>query len=471
MAGYTSDNEHPIDLERVFYLFNMLDGLLDADDGYLWGSPLHGPVVFVCAATRFAAANMPVLLGEILEKYEPLGLYVGIIPDGVIISDTISEFGGRVWGMVVWSESFIDETDNAMRLLIHELFHAWQFGGLFIGNPFSSNNTHADGLDARISILLEINALLYALRTDGDERTSAIVDALSIRAERRRQSGAIARNENIVEVMEGLAVYTDTVLRRDSSEDRIAEIELYAISWLNGSMPMQFFGYATGALYALLLDEVGADWRSGGIRWNADLGAILRQTIGLGITDLVPFSDIDLELYGYSYIRQIQEAWVLENERIVREAQAAFSGPVLLLCRDGVIDWYDPNLDIIARFIPWPDFYGSGIYELDYGLEGIILRDDMRGFDWLVNIGTFVYTADFGRLEVAGGVMMFIGRTIHRHEVPAYGIEIDGNTVTGSGWTLTLNNGFYIRTVGGVHFAIGGEAGDEPQGYKYNLNP
>ena len=67
-----------------------------------------------------------------------------------------------------------------------------------------------DELNARISVMLEMNALLAALGATGDDRLLAVHDALSIRAERRRDNPGIATGENAFEINEGTAVYTDT---------------------------------------------------------------------------------------------------------------------------------------------------------------------------------------------------------------------------------------------------------------------
>ncbi|MCL2407115.1 MAG: hypothetical protein FWC95_04225 [Defluviitaleaceae bacterium] len=88
------------------------------------------------------------------------------------------------------------------------------------------------------------------------------------------------------------------------------------------------FGYSTGALYALLLDEIGADWRYN-ISWNTNLSAILKEAAG--ITELVPFNEINLERYGYTEIRNIEEAYASEIKRLKTLAVEAFSGPILFL--------------------------------------------------------------------------------------------------------------------------------------------
>ena len=225
LAGQTSSS---ICIDTISYLFGRLDAILDADadGGYHWGVSLSGPVVIADAITRYAVANMPDVEGEILTKQG--NYYVGRLPEGTLIGNTASFFGDRRWGMVTWGlvESNADNLDFVVDILLHELFHAMQpdiFEGVRIS--YAPNPPHMREVDSRISIGLEINALLHALRNTGDERLSAVHDALSIRAERRRLNDVdAALFENAFEIVEGTATYTQVVLRRDIPDGRIALI-------------------------------------------------------------------------------------------------------------------------------------------------------------------------------------------------------------------------------------------------------
>ena len=449
----------PICYETVLYLFKRLDAILDADGGNLWGVSLHGPIVIADAITRYAIANMPDAEGEILTRQGDL--YVGRLPEGTHIGNTASFFGDRRWGMVTWGlvEATAHDTDMIVRTLLHELFHAQQPDIFGEHHPFNGMNIHMRELDSRISIRLEINALLAALRTTGDERIRAVHDALSIRAERRRLNTGIsyaayfgfnfesdsAFDETIFELLEGTAVYTEAVLTRNNLEDKIAVIEMYMN--MNSDHIVDQYGYHTGALYALLLDEFSIDWRSG-IRWDSELAVMLKE--GIGFTEIIPFDEIDLERYGYLEIRLFEEVWVAEIERLTSEAADALSGALLFL--DAMGEFGQEQMDYFKILF----LQGLGVKnsdEFDYGNEEVFLLVDERSYERTVFYGNFSYAAEFGEVEFTGGFLM-LWRAMWRHGIPAENIEVDGNRIIGTNWVLTLNEGFYLSEVDGGHFII-----------------
>jgi len=437
----------PIDLDIASYLFERLDTILDADDGYLWGVNLHGPVVIADVQTRYAVANMPDEDGEIFTRQGDL--YVGRLPEGTLIGNTASYFGGQVWGMVTWG--FIeDEMDNLLYVtdvLIHELFHAQQHL-IFEGYHLGYSTTHMNNLDARINVRLEINALLHALHTTGAERTVAVHNALSIRAERHRLYPEATWHENNFEMVEGTASYTEAVLGRDNLDDRLVLIEMY-MDKDGDDIPITF-GYHTGALYALLLDEFSIDWREG-LSWETDLAALLKD--GIGLTETIPFDEINVEHYGYSEIRPLEETWIAENERLIQEARDALSGPLLLIDAEGEFNYFDAEAaDIRVIHLDGLELYASD--EFDYGQEEIHLLEFARQpLDQTVFYGNFTYTAHFGKLEFTGGFLHLLS-VMWRHGIPAIEMEIDGNRIITPGWVLTLNEGYKLREVDGGHFGI-----------------
>jgi hypothetical protein len=456
----------PICFEKAFYLFERLNTILDGDGGNLWGISLHGPVVIADAVTRYAVANMPDVEGEIFTRQG--GLYVGQLPEGTHIGNTASFFGDRLWGMVTWGliEANADDFEQIVDTILHELFHAQQ-PEIFRGHsPHNGMDVHMRELDARISIRLEINALLMALHATGNERVTAVHDALSIRAERRRLYPDSAYDEIRYELVEGTAVYTEAALGRDNIEDRIALVEKYMN--MNIDHIVSQYGYHTGALYSLLLDEYSIDWRNR-INWKieflenelgefrlegeifeSELAAILKE--GIGFTEIIPFEKIVLERYGYSEIRLQEEAWIVETKRLTQEAWDALSGTLLFVDAMGEFgQGQDENVWILF-------LQGLGVHysnEFDYGNDGVFLLVDERSYERTVFYGDFTYAAEFGELEFTSGFLM-LWRAMWRHGIPADGLEIDGDRIIGSNWVLTLNEGFELRKVGGGHYAIKG---------------
>jgi len=437
----------PICFDTASYIFERLDAILYADNGYHWGISLHGPVVITDAITRYAIANMPDIDGEIFIRQG--SFYVGQLPEQTHIGNTASYFGGRLWGMITLGliEANLDNLDWVVDILLHELFHAKQ-PLIFEGERTrsGSNPPHLREVNSRISIQLEINALLAALRATGDERLSIVHDALSIRTQRRTATDInAALEENIFEIVEGTAVYTEAALGRENLSDRIALIERNMD--IDGYNVVEQFGYHTGALYALLLDEFNIDWRIG-LSWEADLAALLKE--GIGLNEVIPFDAIDLERYGYSEVRFFQEEWVAETERLTQEAQDAFSGPILLIDATGeFIVGYGEGIRLL--FLQGIELYNHE--KFDYGQEDIHLLVGERFDERTVFYGSITYVAEFGELQVRGGHLM-LWSVMWRHGIPAYSLKFDGNSIIGSNWVLTLNEGFELREVAGGHFRI-----------------
>ena len=431
--------------DTASYLLERLEVILDADGGYHWGIGLHGPVVIADAITRYAVANMPDTDGDIFTRHGDF--YVGKLPEDVLIGNTASYFDGRLWGMVTWGlvEANADNLDVVLDTMLHELFHAQQ-PYIFKGTRalIGINPPHMRVAEVRINVRLEINALLHALRSTGDERLAAVYDALSIRAERRRNNDEIAAiYENSLEILEGTAVYTEAAMGRNNLGDRIALVEWHMDSSSNFNIVDQS-GYFSGALYSLLLSEFAADWRAS-LSWDCDLAELLKAAVGF--TEIIPFHEIDLERYDYSRIRLFEEAWAAETERLTEMAWDALSGPLLLIDAMGE---FGQGRDEDVRLLFLQDLPLGAYDEFDYGQEDIYPISGER----TVFYGDFTYAAEFGELEVTGGVLM-LWRVMWRHGIPAYDIEVDGNRVIAPSWVLTLNEGFALREVGGGHFAIG----------------
>src|SRR4051812_15834767 len=74
----------PIDLDRAKEYFALAQRLWDADAGKLWGVPLHGPLVFVDPATRFAVGNQADAGGHLKSRD---GVYVGTLPREVGVAN------------------------------------------------------------------------------------------------------------------------------------------------------------------------------------------------------------------------------------------------------------------------------------------------------------------------------------------------------------------------------------------------
>jgi hypothetical protein len=319
----------------------------------------------------------------------------------------------------MYSVQELSEAGDSIRILqilIHEAFHALQpyiLGGLCGSFGIPGGSTEG----AQNKYILEIAALTTAWNSTGEERLAAINDALYMRNS-RRQIYDKATYENRLEVMEGLAIYTDMMLTL--SPDEIgAKIGSWAESLISLDVLVELqWGYFSGALYGFLLDEFCPDLRISINYAYTDLGQLLQEATG--ITQIT--APRDLELYEYSHIAATTRVRVAEHEKRVQAAIYAMEQPSIRLnVRD------------------------------DHGFEfsdGISLPDGR----WILTAA--VVTCRWGRLEVYDGNMIQNWLPQSSFHLSAPDFEVVDNLVYGIGWVLELeenwelytdNNGFVVR--------------------------
>jgi len=388
-----------------------IEALWAADDGALWGTSLNTPFIVTDRITRQAVANMPDYDG--IFSYEN-GMYIGYLPDNIFFGAN-QEFGGRTWYVLLWDYFFYiaDDETQRLRVMSHASFHNIQpnlFRGR-IGWP-----SHADRRESRLSTFLEMYALLAALNSHGEERLSAIHDALSIRAARHQSiRPSEVMDETGHEILEGTAQYTEYMLTLEMDEI-LLDIRQVLDSSLGTSRAGFTFAYHGAAMYALLLNEFDVNWKDG-LGFNSDLGSLLKEAVG--ITELRPLEEINLFSYEYEKIATIEEIWFERHDRIVANARTLFA-------------FGSPSLEIpFPADMPFPTL------------------DQVFVSMGLVVYGTFEATGLFGQLSITNGYMLHGSGRPHR--VCAADIEINGDRITGSYWELTLNDGFNVVQDTGIH--------------------
>ena len=189
----TADNAvAQVDQEKAATYFKEAAALCELEGGKLWGMSLCGPIAFADPLTGTIATNQPV-------PTAPRPPYLGF-------ANAALDWGGTRWSTIVWPMIAPMEKQARATLMIHELFHRIQpdLGLMTVGAP----NDHLDTLDGRYWIQLEWRALTKALRSSGDDRASALRDALAFRAARRKLFPGSAEKERADELREGLAQFT-----------------------------------------------------------------------------------------------------------------------------------------------------------------------------------------------------------------------------------------------------------------------
>ncbi|MCL2425709.1 MAG: hypothetical protein FWD05_05175 [Oscillospiraceae bacterium] len=450
--------ELSIPFDRAAEFIAEMEAVFYEDGGKLWGMDFsETPFIFADPVTRHAIANMPVNCDNFIRKDN---LYVGVLEyePFLFIGNTATYYAGERWGIMTWNftEYLYNADDGASgmmtvpQVMVHESFHRWQ--PYLFGENETSHERHLYDLFSRVSLQLEINALMHALRSADEKiRLLAINDALSIRAERRNRRPEIVDFENSFEVGEGTALYTDLRLTKGYPDLIMEFLEIYRETISGGTSGLESqSGYIIGALYCLLLDEFSDTWKEE-VNWHTDLGALLEETSG--ISELIPFDEIDLEQYGYSEITVDEAAWLEAYEQMLLEARHVFyETPMLRINHIGDFPMDHFNAERLTvtgiREVRDEGDWVLYFYDDDFAYENF---DNFNEFAPTVFYGDFVFIGPFGQLTVRQGHMMM---SSCYDRIPAPHIEITGNRVTCHNWVLELNDGFVLEERNGDFWAV-----------------
>lgn len=393
LSGAATAADAQVDPQIARRYFDECRNLCERDAGRLWGVSLCGPmVIFDPTGTR--ATSQP-------EPEGPPPRFGGFA-DGPV------SWGGERW--FAWPLSMLPPDDAAVRqrLMLHGLFHRIQPELEFFHANSDGSNEHLDTFEGRLWIQLEWRALRRAVESSGSDRAEAIADALAFRHERRRLFPGAAENERRDEIREGLADYTGIAAWADSPADaRRAAASALPV----GEAPWSFVGNfeaTSGPAYGVLLDDLLPGWRQQ-LRGASDLGDMLASA-----TNRPPSTDLAFAAARYdgATLRTAEEARDRAQQIRVAELRQRFvDGPVLTMPAGG-----------------------SG-------------TSDTRGSVGIPGIGTvlfdhFTLSAQWGRLDANDGVLRAAdGRTV---SVPVTG-PLEGSTLRGDGWSVTLNAGWVVR--------------------------
>jgi hypothetical protein len=402
LAGSDVRTAAAIDLALARQYFDESRTICERDGGRLWGKSLCGPMLFVDRATFAVVANQSDREGRLVEQ-DPV--FVGMMPEKESIANTAMQWAGEKWTMIIWPLPN-DENDRAA-LMAHELWHRIQSNlGLPASNPA---NSHLDSADGRIWLRLEWRALAAALGNTGEPRRVAVADALMFRAFRRSLFPEAAREENGLELNEGLAEYTGVKLsgRSPAATDELVRTKLSESE--QSSSFMRSFAYTSGPAWCLLLDDSSATWKKG-LKPDDDLAATLQRALSI---TLPPKLSDEAQARGRHYDGETLVVAERGREAKRRERQAELrakllDGPVLRL----------PFLKMNIEFDP------NNIESLD-GVGSVY--------------PTLRITDQWGILTVSSGAL--IGKDWAWVQVPV-ARNSTGPPLRGDGWTLQLNDGW-----------------------------
>jgi hypothetical protein len=254
------------------------------------------------------------------------GLFFGQLPTSILVANTSVRWGGEEWAMV--SLPLPTDRFQRLRLLAHESFHRVQPAlGLRAGDAASA---HLESESGRLWLRLELRALAEALRTQGVAGRKAAKDAMLFRAARQRLNPGAERLESALEIQEGLAEYTGTVVALGVSGESVARVARAAEDAEDQRAFARSFAYATGPALGLLLDRFGGAWRKS-IKSDANLASLLAKALGFsGAVDVVKEAESRAQRYGFQAVSQDEHSRAARTQALLTSYRARFlQGPIL----------------------------------------------------------------------------------------------------------------------------------------------
>ena len=380
-----------VDQQRAATWFVEAEALCRAENGRLWGVSLCGPMVIADRASGTRATNAPAPEGAV----PPL---IGIVNAPV-------QWGGERWAAYVWSAIPAIDAQSRGRLLVHELMHRVQPQlGMYLIQP---SNDHLDQLEGRYWLRLEWRALARALTDDPATRIASINDALGFRAKRRSLHPDMVVREHADEIREGLAQYTGTVVAAPSADAAQLDAARQLADVEREVTYVRTFAYPSGAAYGVLLDLYDPGWTRR-FAPAQDLGTLLAAASRAN-----PTQDVEAAArrYGGSELRATEVQRDTEQKARVAELRRKYvDGPLVIVPRAS------GAMLITTGAVPIP---GVGTVYREYRL-----------------------TAEWGTIAATSGLLDATGDATLRVAGPW---RIDGRTISGDGWMITINEGWRVE--------------------------
>jgi hypothetical protein len=390
-----------VDQQRAQEYFKEAQALCERDGGRLWGVSICMPMVIGDQRTQTFATSQP-------PPDAPRPKLIGILNGPILWGDTM-------WAALSWDTIANWPARTRGEAFLHESFHIVQrLKGIASPDParlgpnIRSENEHLDAVDGRYWLRLEWRALARALRESGELRAQAVRDALAFRQARHRRYPDQVVSEYVLDMSEGLASYTGTVLAAPSEADAIARaLELLAAAE-DGESFVRTFSYTSGPAYGLLLDAASPGWPRR-MPVSDEPAVLLMRALAVQ-----PVADAAAAAvrYGGAELRAAEEQRAQQRQARTAELRGRFvDGPVLVM--PGVGAGFSDSHGAVVL----PDV--GTIYFGDYRMKG-----------------------DWGALEANKGVLISTDGRTRRLPAP---VRRDDTTISGDGWTLKVAPGWVIR--------------------------
>lgn len=383
----------------------------------LWDKDIYGPVLLVNPDTREIYANEADEGGFLTLRN---GIYRGVLPKEITFANTDLVWSGKHWAMV--RLPLPPDRYDRVDLITHELFHSAQPSLGF--HLKREENNHLDLREGRIYLRLEMAALEEALKAQRLARAEDhLRNALIFRKYRHQLYRGSETAENALELLEGLASYTgqmmsgrDKWMWRDYLLRRIGAFE---------KMPtfVRSFAYETVPVYGFFLFQKDNQWNK---KIDADtfLTDFFSEAFGM-----------EMRILLQTYVKQVAEEYggrAIADEEMRREIS---NSARLDIYREKFLE--EPHLEIRLENM-----------NMSFDLQNLIPLDEDEG-----TVYPSIQISDrWGILTVDGGGALL--RSDWRWVIVSEPLEITEERVTGDGWVIELNEGYYVEETPGGDYLL-----------------
>jgi len=372
----------------------------------LWNTNLYGPILLIDPKTRTIYANEGDIEHTLTQQED---IYTGVLPNSVNIANTAVDWGGKRWAMVMLPLS--ENKRNRINLLAHESFHRVQPAlGFKLNN---TENNHLDLKEGRVTLRLELEALKQVLLAKNIKDVNKhLTAALTFRAYRHSLYPNAANSENGLELNEGIAEFTGFMISNRSEKEGIDYMLKGIDDFFKNPTYIRSFAYHTTPVYGYLLSKRRKEWNK-------------------EITDQTLLSDYFIRAFAVTLSTDLGKAVpslkssyngkLIESEEEIREAQIK---EVIANYKRLLIE--QPHLEIVFEKM-----------SVSFNPSNIVALED-KGTVY----PTMRITDKWGVLVVEQGALMSPNWDRVSVSEP---IVIEGNKISGKGWTLELKESYSIE--------------------------
>ncbi len=243
------------EIRKYENVFSDLKAHLTKENGELWNHQLYGPILLVDEKNQLLIANEPDSNNVLIKNGK---VFTGTLPKEMLVAETTINWNGKLWTMVTLP--LPKNHNEQLSIFTHELFHRIQ-SKIGFENLQQKPCNHLNTLNGRIFLKLELEALKEALRADeNNSQTKHLQNAVIFRLYRHQLFPGAKENENSLELNEGIAEYTGTILSnwndKELKEHYIQEIDtLYTNTTF-----VRSFAYRTTPIYGYFIKQKNGNW-------------------------------------------------------------------------------------------------------------------------------------------------------------------------------------------------------------------